>query len=110
MTKILSFEEILFDDLIAQFGETHQMVKCVEEMAELIQAITKSFDDCTEARMLHVLEEMVDVNITTSQLAYILKKHFDFMGLDYDVEYRNYYTKKINRIKKIVYEGGENED
>lgn len=54
------------------YGEEHQMLKAVEEMAELTQAIMKYLDNPAEWNAL--IEELADVLIMTEQLDYLTQK------------------------------------
>ena len=59
----------IYDRAIAQFGEAHQIMKCVEEMSELTKEICKSSGG--EKNRLHMAEEIADVQITVEQLIQI---------------------------------------
>lgn len=54
------------------YGEEHQMLKAVEEMAELSQAIMKYLDNPAEWDSL--IEELADVLIMTEQLDYLTRQ------------------------------------
>lgn len=54
------------------YGEEHQMLKSVEEMAELTQAIIKYLDDPAEWDAL--IEELADVLIMVEQLDYLTQR------------------------------------
>jgi NTP pyrophosphatase (non-canonical NTP hydrolase) len=49
----------IHERLLAKFGEENQKLKCIEEMAELIQAIIKG---------TNVSEELADVQILLDQM------------------------------------------
>lgn len=62
----------VFEQAIEHYGDKHQLIKCLEEMAELSKAICKYFD-CTDKRMEPIIldaidEEMADVEIMLEQL------------------------------------------
>lgn len=56
----------IYDRAIAKWGESHQIMKCVEEMSELIKEICKSSGG--EKNAFHMAEEIADVLITVEQL------------------------------------------
>ena len=61
----------VYQTAIATYGEVHQLDKCIEECAELIQAIQKYKDnpDCNNKN--HLLLEMADVYTTLEQVKII---------------------------------------
>lgn len=61
----------IYDRAIAKWGESHQIMKCVEEMSELIKEICKSSGG--EKNLLHMAEEIADVQITVEQLIRIFE-------------------------------------
>lgn len=70
------------------YGEEHQMLKTVEEMAELTQAIIKYLDDPAEWNDL--LGELADVLIMAEQLDYLTQKWVAPLGYEHspDVGHR----------------------
>lgn len=56
----------IYDRAIAKWGEAHQIIKCVEEMSELIKEICKSSEGTKN--QFHMAEEIADVLITMEQL------------------------------------------
>jgi NTP pyrophosphatase (non-canonical NTP hydrolase) len=63
---------------IADYFQHKQVMKLVEEMAELTQAIAKLHNDDNEENSLHVIEEMADVEIVLEQLKYLLRSTAEF--------------------------------
>jgi NTP pyrophosphatase (non-canonical NTP hydrolase) len=61
-------EEKLYRATVRKFGPKHQMVKCMEELGELIQALAKYHDTADYATWCNVMEEMVDVRIMLNQM------------------------------------------
>ena len=59
----------IYDRAIAKWGESHQIMKCVEEMSELIKEICKSSEGAKN--QFHMAEEIADVQITMEQLTKI---------------------------------------
>ena len=83
-------EEILIcNKVINNFGEAIQKVIAMEELSELIQAISKSLRDQDH----NVEEEIADVDILLTQL----KIMYDMKKVE---EFRN---SKLNRLERIVY-------
>ena len=74
------------------YGEEHQMLKAVEEMAELAQAILKLINH--EISYHDYLKELADVTIMIGQLKYINYKsgNHELLGA--------YINEKINRQLK----------
>lgn len=68
----------LYSDAVERFGIRSQKQKCIEEMAELIQAICKGNND-------NIIEEMVDVDICLEQLKYIMFNEDDGNRQLYDI-------------------------
>ena len=54
------------------FGINNQMSKCIEELSELIQAISKiQIEGITLDRYDNLIEEIVDVEIMVEQMKYL---------------------------------------
>lgn len=62
----------IIERIIAHYGWRHQMMKCMEECAELIQSINKYLDDPNDKRRSQVIEEMADVEFMLEQIKYML--------------------------------------
>ena len=58
----------IIEKIIPHYGWRHQMMKCMEECAELIQAISKYLDDPHDETRTHVVEEIADVEFMLEQL------------------------------------------
>lgn len=71
MNYTTSERATIYDRAIAKWGEAHQIMKCVEEMSELIKEICKSSGG--EKNLLHMAEEIADVQITVEQLIRIFE-------------------------------------
>lgn len=63
--------EQILHEAIEHFGDRKQLVKSLEELGELTQAIAKYFDDPSEKNRENIKEEMADVSITLSQVMII---------------------------------------
>ena len=82
-------EIIICNKAINSYGNASQKVKAIEEMGELIQAISKSLLDGEN----NVEEEIADVEIMLTQLKIMYSLN--------DIEnWRNY---KLNRLKERVW-------
>jgi NTP pyrophosphatase (non-canonical NTP hydrolase) len=80
------YEEELFKKAIETYGEDAQMIVAMEEMGELIQALSRYLVD----KPSNVEEEIADVLIMLNQL----KLLFD------NKEIRKFYKKKLKRLEK----------
>lgn len=90
MERISEDEEIIIcNKAINTFGQAIQKVVAMEEMAELIQAISKSIRD----KEHNVEEEIADVQIMLNQL----KIMYDMSKVE---DFRNV---KLERLKGVVY-------
>ena len=74
----------LYIKLLNKFGEEKQMLKCVEELNELAQAICKYMSPCFRDSSKHeekgienIIEEISDVEIMIEQLKFILNINDD---------------------------------
>ena len=82
-------EIIICNKAINSYGNASQKIKAIEEMGELIQAISKSLLDGEN----NVEEEIADVEIMLTQLKIMYSLN--------DIEnWRNY---KLNRLKERVW-------
>lgn len=70
------------------YGERHQLLKSIEEMAELTQAIIKYIDD--PAEWDQVCDELADVTIMIEQLNYLVSRWVEppMHGVMSNVEFR----------------------
>lgn len=93
-------------EIADHYGEEHQMLKAVEEMAELTQAIIKYLDDPAEWNAL--IEELADVLIMVEQLDYLTQKWVAPLGYEHylsDVGHR--ISIKINRQLERMERGND---
>jgi NTP pyrophosphatase (non-canonical NTP hydrolase) len=81
-------------NIAEHYGEEHQMLKAVEEMAELTQAIMKYLDNPAEWDSL--IDELADVNIMIEQLNHIVSKRNE-PGYDALLDMYHRITMKLNR-------------
>ena len=77
------------------YGENHQMLKAVEEMAELTQAIIKYIDDPAEWNAL--LGELADVLIMAEQLDYLTQNWVAPLGYEHLSDVGHRISIKLNR-------------
>ena len=90
-----------YNEIINKFGKDNQILKCVEELNELSQALCKfNSADSGEVTFEKVVEEIADVEIMLNQIKIILNIS------ESDVETMKNY--KIMRTAKR-YLGGERE-
>lgn len=85
----LTFDKSVFDRAIATYGDNPQMSVRQEEMAELIQAISKHIRGVGDKS--HTAEEIADVMIMTQQVMQILNIS--------EEEVQQWINHKINRLK-----------
>lgn len=77
------------------YGEKHQMLKAVEEMAELTQAIMKYIDN--PAKWDDLLEELADVLIMTEQIDYLTQNWVTPLGYEHLSDVGHRISIKLNR-------------
>lgn len=86
---------------IDTYGTEAQMMQCIEEMAELIQAINKYFRANTDEEMakayISVVEEIADVQIMLEQMRIV----FGDKSVDEQI------TAKLGRLEKRLKGGAE---
>ena len=86
---------------IDTYGTEAQMMQCIEEMAELIQAINKYFRANTDEEMakayISVIEEISDVQIMLEQMRLL----FGDKAVDEQI------TAKLGRLEKRLEGGAE---
>lgn len=89
MENISEDEEVVIcSKVIDKFKPSSQVIKAMEEMAELTQALSKFLLD----KEHNVEEEIADVEIMLTQL----KIMFDMQGIENWKEY------KLNRLKELL--------
>lgn len=88
--------ENIFKQAVDKFGVENQLLKLVEEMAELTQAIIKYRFDPSPQNFKNLIEEYVDVEIVKSQI--------DETELMYLAEliYLDFRVKKIDKLRKLL--------
>ena len=82
-------------EIAEHYGEEHQMLKAVEEMAELTQAIMKYLDGPAEWNAL--IEELADVLIMAEQLDYLTQKWVVPLGYEHLSDVGHRISIKLNR-------------
>jgi NTP pyrophosphatase (non-canonical NTP hydrolase) len=91
-------KENIYIEAIKVFGKEVQLLKAVEEMAELTQAIVKlriNKNDYSKERLTSsVIEELADVIIMVNQLSLMFDRN----------ELGNKINAKLTRLKKIIQE------
>jgi NTP pyrophosphatase (non-canonical NTP hydrolase) len=85
--------EQIFKAAIAKFGEKNQQDMCIEECAELIQAINKWRRKPCAFTFHNLLEEIADVEIMLAQLKLII---------DADMVIDLHKKQKIERLKELL--------
>ena len=89
MSKLTDEEIVVCKKAVDTFGVANQQIKAVEEMGELIQAISKALI----GKEHNVEEEIADVEIMLTQL----KIMYDLKKIEKWKEF------KINRLKRVVW-------
>jgi NTP pyrophosphatase (non-canonical NTP hydrolase) len=91
--------ENIFKQAVEHFGVENQLLKLVEEMAELTQAIIKRKLNPDEPKHFNnLLEEFVDVNIVMNQIA-----HSDLFESEIaDDLFKMHYKRKLERLKSML--------
>lgn len=89
--------EKIFKQALEKWGEPAQLIVACEELAELIQAITKHLrhNDGTSVSY-NLVEECADAQLVIDQILYM----FDIGGPFEDI-----YKQKMNRLKKTIQDG-----
>jgi NTP pyrophosphatase (non-canonical NTP hydrolase) len=95
MNKDMESENI-FKQAVDKFGVENQLLKLVEEMAELTQAIIKYKFEPSSQNFKNLIEEYVDVEIVKSQIDETeLMYHAELIYLDFRVE-------KIHKLRQLL--------
>jgi NTP pyrophosphatase (non-canonical NTP hydrolase) len=91
--------ENIFKQAVDHFGVENQLLKLVEEMAELTQAIIKRRLNPDEPKYLNnMLEELADVNIVMNQVAYS-----DLMESEIANDLFNmHYKRKLDHLESLL--------
>lgn len=93
----------IYAKAVKHFGEENQLLKCVEEMAELQQVIIK-FKLCETSSpknkefFLNLIEEIVDVEIMINQIKTIFNSEIETQI------YSSFKTMKLARLQKLISE------
>lgn len=66
---MLNKEKVIFQDALRTWGKTSQVFMSIEEMGELIQALSKNFRG--KENLDNIAEEITDVEIMIDQLKLI---------------------------------------
>lgn len=81
----------LYTKALTQWGLRLQVIQLIEEMSELIQALTKFLLD--RPNWDNISEEFADVEIMVEQVR---------LSIAYEDKISNWKTKKLNRLKNIL--------
>lgn len=90
--ETMTIEEIIYKQALDRFGGQSQMMMCIEEMAELIQAFNKLLRNPTDENHVRVCEEIADVSVMINQMRII----FDEKIID------DFKQKKLLRLKERI--------
>jgi NTP pyrophosphatase (non-canonical NTP hydrolase) len=91
--------ENIFKQSVDHFGVENQLLKLVEEMAELTQAIIKHRLYPDEPKHFNnLLEEFIDVNIVLEQLSYAELFKTDIAA---DL-FAMHYKRKLDRLESLL--------
>ena len=82
------------------YGEEHQMLKAVEEMAELTQAIVKgiSGENPQYSVNMNLIEEYADMMIMMEQLKFFMHSHGVLGAVRYNIEYK--LNRQLERMER----------
>jgi NTP pyrophosphatase (non-canonical NTP hydrolase) len=84
----------IYQKAVTKFGAEHQKMMAIEEMAELMQAISKHNRNPNEKTRLNILEELVDVRIMSCQLLHIYNFSADDERLMFGL--------KLEKLDKLI--------
>lgn len=91
----------LYDEALERWGVDAQMMMAIEEMTELINAISKAYrkglHDCNVQK--NIIEEYADTYIMLEQLEVIFTKHLGSDFYDRVMEKRH---KKLSRLRELL--------
>ena len=92
-------KENIFKQSVDKFGVENQLLKLVEEMAELTQAIIKRRLNPDEPKHFNnLLEELADVNLVMNQVA-----HSDLFESEIaDDLFKMHYKRKLDRLESLL--------
>lgn len=77
----------IYEEAVNVFGKNHQKQKLIEELAELLAALTNEKQDENS-----ICEELADVQIMLTQAIYIFNGE----------KFIKFLTKKENRLQKLI--------
>ena len=69
----ITHENVICCTAIEHYGVHHQIVKCMEECGELIQALARKM--CGEENIENVVEELADVEVMLMQMRTVFGRH-----------------------------------
>lgn len=69
----ITHENVICNEALEHYGVHHQIVKCMEECGELIQALARNM--CGEHYAENVAEELADVEIMLMQMRIVFGRH-----------------------------------
>ena len=81
----------LLERLITKYGDDNQLNKAIEELSELIRALSRKDIE-------NIIEEIVDVEIMLHQVRIILKRKIP----NYQEIYSNNFQKKIKKLHNLL--------
>jgi len=95
-------EKTIYQKTVEHFGEDKQILKCVEEMAQLQQAIIKfQLSEpkvvCEQHLLLNLIEEIVDVEIMLEQVKCIFSSEIEKQI------YEKYKSIKLEELQNIIF-------
>lgn len=91
--------ETIMDTSLKRDGDTKKLQIAQEELAELVQAISKYMRDTPDSNML-VLEELADVTIVLSYVRQICGFNLDDLAKAMNIKLERE-KKRLDRIKEI---------
>lgn len=89
--------EQLYRDAVSTWGDTHQIVKMIEECAELTHALSRWINNANSTKKDYIIDELVDVGIVHEQLQYIFREMYGD-----DDTYIKRMNFKLQRLKERI--------
>ena len=90
----ITHENVICNEALEHYGVHHQIVKCMEECGELIQALARNM--CGEENIENVVEELADVEVMLMQMRTVFGRH----------EVHRVMAQKLARLKMRMEEEG----
>ncbi|MDD3091755.1 MAG: hypothetical protein PHH09_01465 [Methanoregulaceae archaeon] len=101
-------DDELCRDAVERWGEDDQMIVAVEELSELVHALTKLCRGNTPDRAASIAEEIADVELVLKQVVFIMERHHhEWFSLYLDLVRTHKRERLQGRIERSVREHAE---